>query len=176
MDGHQAQVFRLRRGILIQGALYSLFFAAAVSLYSALPFLDDPQEHGFPNKQLAYGMAAFGVVVFGSMLVGSLWMIAAYRLARISLAGDVLELRSVFGSRALLASQIDHVVWKHRPMGGRIVLESAERKSNIDRDSYSRADRLEIIGLIHSRVPANRHFGWPIFCHRIALPLIRILV
>ena len=90
MLGQMNASFRLRKRILIEGAVCAAFFLIVIVLYASLFFVADAKQFGFKNAQAAAAMAWIGTAIFGTMLLLSLWTIAAYFVEKFSLDGTTI--------------------------------------------------------------------------------------
>ncbi len=163
--------FRLRNAIRVQGLLSTLFFAAAALGSAAIPLLPNPEQHGFAAPNAAERVAALGVAVFGMMTILGAFLLTSYYRERVSIAGSRAEIRTAFRCREFDVADIEALNWRPIPLGGRLQFIVPGRKINLDLHGFGAADRLQMIRLFRRLIPAEKQLEWPMFCHKIALPL-----
>ena len=163
--------FRLRNAIRVQGLLSTLFFATAALGFAAIPLLPNPEQHGFAAPNAAERVAALGVAVFGTMTILGAFLLTSYYRERVSIAGSRAEIRSAFRCREFDIADVETLNWRPIPLGGRLQFIVPGRKTNLDLHGFGAADRLQMIRLFRRLIPAEKQLDWPMFCHKIALPL-----
>lgn len=161
------QTFRLAPNTKYQGIACTAFFLAMVIASASLFFLDDPVQSGFKGKNAAAAMGVIGVLLYGSMLVVSLYGWAAYYVERFTVDGTTLSLRTMMQRRRFDVGELQSLHWRR----GRLVFRTSDSTTRLDLSDYSRADRLQIIRALRKLVPTQSQDGWPMFCHKVALPL-----
>ncbi len=164
-------MFRLRKGILVQGVVGSIIFAVLLAACIANPLSDNPEQFGFGPPASPLGLAILAVPVCGTMLSLGVYMLAAYSVERVSVTGTRVRVRSVFQDRNFDANDVETLQWTPAPGAGGIVLWASGQKTRLGFEGYARADRLELIRLFRQLVPADRQNDWPLFCQKVALPL-----
>jgi hypothetical protein len=163
--------FRLSPKVKYKGIVFAVFFLAALAGYSSLLFLAEPGRHGFRDKPSAMVVGGFGIVVFGSMLLMSLYMWASYYATQFSIDGTTLMLRTLLRNRQLDVGELKSLKWRPHPHGGSVVFRTLSSKASLRFDGFKAADRLKIIRMLRDLVSDQIQEGWPLFCHKIALPL-----
>jgi hypothetical protein len=81
----------------------------------------------------------------------------------------------VIRKRQFDVTNVAQLIWNPTPHSGRIDLVAFGRKSRIDLQGYANADRLRMIRWFRRLIPLDKQQGWPLFCHKQALPLRRDL-
>jgi hypothetical protein len=112
-----------------------------------------------------------GVAVFGSMLLISIYIWAAYYVEQITIAGTMIRIRSMFQRQELDVTELQCLKWRGDSIGGSILFRVLGAKARVDLYGYDKDDRLRIIRALRDMVPPDVQEGWPMFCHKVALPL-----
>jgi hypothetical protein len=165
------KTFRVRKAFFYQGIGGSAFFLAAVIGSVGLFFLPDPAEHGFNGQQSVAMVGGMGVAVCGTMLLVSLYVVAAYYVERFTIQGTRISIRSVFRNHEFDVSEVQSLKWIAYPRGGRICFRLSGSTARFDLSEYNEADRLDMIRSLHDLVPPQVQDNWPLYCHKVALPL-----
>ena len=163
--------FRLRKMVKYQGMAYSTLFLAALIGCISIFFLEEPAKHGFKDAQSVARVGGLGVVVSSTMLILSIYTWLSYYVERFRFDGTLLSIRSMLQNRQFDVSEIECVRWKVYPIGGRIRFRVYGSRACLDLHGYSRSDRLRIIRALRNLVPVNKQQDWPMFCHKVAVPL-----
>ncbi|HEV3339011.1 MAG TPA: hypothetical protein VG125_01605 [Pirellulales bacterium] len=150
---------------------YSVFFLAAVVGSASAFFLPDPTEHGFKDEQAVVLVGGGGVALFGAMLLLSIYVCAAYYVERFTIKGTRIAIRSLLRNRDFDVSELQSLKWIAYPQGGSIRFQVLGSRARLDLSEYSKADQLEIIRSLHDLVPPDVQVNWPLYCHKVALPL-----
>jgi hypothetical protein len=164
------ETFRLSPTIKYQRIAFVAFFLAVLIAYSSVFFLEDPAKHGFKGEHSATVIGGMGIAVFGAMLLVSLYMWAAYYVERFAINGTMLSVRSMLQNRQFDVSELQSLKWQNCPGGG-IRFRVLGSKARLDLHGYSKDDRLRIIRALRELVPSQIQDGWPMFCHKVSLPL-----
>ncbi len=165
------QSFRLRKAIKHQGMAFTAFFLAAVAAYSSLLFLNDPAKHGFKGEHSIAIMVGLGWAVFGSMLLISIYIWSTYYVEQITIDGTMIRIRSMFQRQEFDVTELQSVKWRAHPIGGSILFRVLGAKARVDLNGFHKDDRLRMIRVLRDLVPPHMQEGWPMFCHKVALPL-----
>lgn len=165
------ETFRLAKKVKYQGMACTACFLAAVLGYSTIFFLEEPAKHGFKGEDSVAFVGWMGIAVFGTMLLVSIYIWAAYYVERFTINGTTLSVRSMFQNRRFDACDIQSLRWRVYPKGGSIRFRILGCNARLDFDGYENHDRLQIIRALRELVPSEMQEGWPIFCHKVALPL-----
>ncbi len=163
--------FRIRKSILVQGLAFTLLFLSATLASAGVPFFAELAQRGLERDQSAPIVGGIVTFVFGAMTLLGVYMLLACYVERVTVAGTVLSVRSVFGNRQFDAAAVDKLAWKTRPVGGRIDCFVAGRRTTVELNGYSMDDRLRLVRLFRGFVPEEKQADWPMFCQKIALPL-----
>jgi hypothetical protein len=139
--------------------------------YISLFFLDEPAKHGFKREHSAAVLGGAGIALFGTMLLGSLYMWTAYYVERFTITGSVISIRSMLQNCQFDISELQALKWQNYPAGGGIRFRILGSKARLDLNGYSESDRLRIVRALRGLVPSDVQEGWPMFCHKVALPL-----
>ena len=121
-------------------------------------------------------LSAVGVPLFGALALLGVYQWVAYYRERVAVAGTTIFLQTVFHQFGCEVAQLDRLVWRYTPLGGQIKFRAADRHAKIDLHGYDQADRLRMIRTFHNLLPLERQEGWPLFCHKQALPLRKRLL
>jgi hypothetical protein len=151
-------------------AFAALFFAAAIGGPLYLASLEDPAAHGFKGEHSLTITATAVIVVFGGFGLLSCYVFAAYHRYRLTLTASGLVVRGLFSETAIEFSDIDRLDW-HTNNFGHVRIRAARKRCLIEMASHPRTDRVRIIEMLRPHVPAEKQVGWPMFCHKVALPL-----
>ncbi len=165
------QTFRLRKAVKYQGMAFTAFFLAAVAGYISIFYLKEPAKHGFEDPNSVAFVGWMGIVVFGTMTLASIYMWAAYYVERLTINGTTLSIRSIFQQRQFDISELQCTKWRIHPLSGSILFRVLGSKTRLDLQGFSKDDRLQIIRALHDTMPSHVQEGWPLFCHKVALPL-----
>jgi hypothetical protein len=163
--------FRLRKGILYQGLAFTLICLAVTLLHCALFFIENPQAHGFKDKQAVKNVAYFCLVVYGSFTLLSAYVLTAYFVEHIGFYGTMICIRSVFQNKQFDVSSIQELRWISRSKGGKLRLRTTTNKAILHLHGFSKEDKLQIIHILRQLVPLDVQTGWNEFCHFVALPI-----
>jgi hypothetical protein len=163
--------FRLRKRIKHQGMAFVAIFLAIMAALSSVFFLKDPAKHGFHGEHSVAVFGVFGLTVLGAMLLMSIYIWATYYVARFTINGTTLSIRSMFKNRQFDVSEVRRLTWRVDPMGGTIRFRLLGSKACLELYGYAKEDRLAIIRALRDLVPSHVHEGWPQFCNRVALSL-----
>ncbi len=166
-----SETFRLRKTVKYQGMAFTTVFLAALVGYSSIFFLEEPAKHGFKGEHSVAVVGGMGVAVFGMMLLMSLFLWAAYYVERFTITGTMLSIHSIIRSRKFDVSELQCLKWRVYPMGGSIVFRLLGSRARLDLHGYSKDDRLRIIRQPCTISPSRVQEEWPLFCHKVALPL-----
>jgi hypothetical protein len=156
------QVFRIRRGILVQGGLFTAIYAAATAAIAWLALLDVPRS---------LLVACMGIAVFGSMTLLSVYMLLAYSRETVKISETSIQIRSVFHQRSFDALQIERLTLKGVHGNASLVFDAVGRRTRLNLYGYGPEDCLQLTRLFRNIVPGEHQVGWPLFCHRVAIPL-----
>jgi hypothetical protein len=165
------ETFRLSKKIKRQGIAFTAIFLAVLVAYSSIFFLDEPAKHGFKGKNSVAVVGGMGIAVFGGMLLLSIYMWRAYYVERFSVDRTMLTVRSMLQNRQFDVSELKRLKWSVYPAGGSIVFRVLGSRARLDLHGYDKSDRLQIIRVLRDLVPHDVQEGWPLFCHKVALPL-----
>lgn len=165
------ETFRPRAAEKYVAMVCTAFFLVAVIVYLSIPLLDDPVKHGFKREGSALFMAALGTAVFGTMLLLSIYSWVAFYFNSVTIADDMIEIRSVLRDRHFDLHKLQCLKWRIYPARGSVCLLAAGAKARLSLDPYSEHDRLRIIQRLRETVSPAVQEGWPMFCHEVALPL-----
>ena len=166
------RTFRLRRSILIQGIGFLLIYlTVTIGGAVVLLLIKEPQTQGFKDAESVKIMFGMWVSVFGTMTVLSVYMLIAYCMERLSIKDQRIHVRSVFQNRHFEATEVDRLVWKTTPKGGKLTFYVSGQKTAMHFNGFRREDRLPIIRVLRDLIPEGKQDGWPLFCSKIALPL-----
>lgn len=165
------ETFRLRKTVKYQGMAFAVLFLVVLVGYSSIFFLKEPAKHGFKGEHSVALVAGMGIAVFGTMLLMSIYVWAAYYVERFTINGTMLYIRSIFQNRQFDVSELESLKWRIRPIGGSVFFRVLGSKARLDLHGYSKDDRLRIIRALHDLVPPQVQEDWPLFCHKVALPL-----
>lgn len=165
------ETFRLRKSVKYQAMAFTAFFLAAMLGYISIFYIKEPAKHGFKGPQSIAFVGWMGIAVFGTMTLASIYMWAAYYVERLTINGTTLSIRSIFQNRQFDISEIQFLKWRIHPFGGSILFRTQGSKTRLDLHGFSKDDRLRIIRALHNLVPSHVQEGWPLFCHKVALPL-----
>lgn len=163
--------FHLSPKVKHQGIGCALLFLVAVVGYSSLLFLAEPEQHGFKGRPSVLVVSGMGIVVFGSMLLLSLYMWASYHATLFSINDTKITIQKLFQNHELGVNDLKLLKWRVYPSRGSVLFRTSSSKSSIALDGFSRADRLKIIRILRAFVSDQLQEGWPLFCHKVALPL-----
>jgi hypothetical protein len=165
------QTFRLQKTVKYQGMAFTAVFLAAILGYTSIFFIKEPAKHGFKGPHSVAFVGWMGIVVFGTMTLASIYMWAAYYVERLSINGTTLSIRSILQKRQFEISELQCLKWRIHPFGGSILFRMLGSKTRLDLRGFGIDDRLRIIRALHDLVPSHVQEGWPLFCHKVALPL-----
>ena len=111
------------------------------------------------------------LAVFGFMLSVSLYTLAYYFVERVTFRGTHVTIRTLFGTRDVDLDQLDSLSWRYPPIHGAIHVLAVDKRTKLSLHGYAKSDRLQIIRILRDLAPFEKQFGWPEFCHHVALPL-----
>jgi hypothetical protein len=122
-----------------------------------------------PQDALVYFLCfCLGVSTF--FLGGSLYLLLGYWKFSLTFRyGRLIENRIVRQKEIALATT-DALHWRHL---NNVVVQSGAARIKIELENFTVEERLRIIRHLRQSVPATVQVGWPMFCHRFALPLAR---
>ena len=167
-----SESFRLRKSILVQGIVCTLLFMVATIGSVSVMFLYEPEKQGVKGEHSAANFASLSpAVFFGGMTTLSVYTLLAYYVEHVAIMGTRILVRSVFQNRQFEASDVGTLVWKAIPVGGRLDLWVPNQRTKVDLHGFRDEDRLRIIRLFRGLIPEEKQVDWPLFCHKIALPL-----
>jgi hypothetical protein len=149
----------------------SALFLTAVLLSLGLLFLEEPEKHGFHGGHSRAILVGMSVALYGTMLLGSLYTWRSYYVERLTIDGTTLWIQSMFQDHRFDVSELERLKWNSRPASGRIRFETPSLQASLDLAGYGTADRLRIVRVLVELVPDDLQENWPMFCHKIALPL-----
>jgi len=165
------ETFRSSKKVKYQGMAFTACYLAAVVAISSVFFLEEPAKHGFKGEHSVAVVGGMGIAVFGSMLLMSIYYWVAYYVERFTIQETMLSIRSMFQDRQFDVSEIESLTWKVFPRGGSIRFQVLGSKARLYLQGYEKHNRLQIIRTLRNLVPPEVQAGWPMFCHKVALPL-----
>lgn len=165
------ETFRIRKIVKYQGIAFTALFLAAVVGVSSVFYLEEPAKHGFKGEHSVVVVGGLGILVFGTMLVMSIYTWIAYYAERFTIDGTALSIRTMLQNRPFDVSELERMEWSIYPRGGSLRFRVLGSKARLDLYGYSKEDRLRIIRELVGLVPHQIQENWPLFCHRVALPL-----
>ena len=163
--------FRQEKKAKYLGMVLTATFFVAVVGSACIFFIEEPAKHGFKGELSVVVVGGCSIALYGTMLLLSIYAWAAYYVERFTVEGTMLSIRSMFQDCQFDASELECVKWKVYPRGGRLRFRVLGSKARLDLQGYSKDDRLRIIRALHDLVPPGLQEGWPMFCHKVALPL-----
>jgi hypothetical protein len=160
------ETFRLGKHVRLLGTAYVAIYVLACLAYGSLLLIDEP----FGDGRSGFPVGVMGLCVFGPMLVMSCFYLASYYAEQFSIDGDKLAVRSILQNRQFSIADIESLRWTTTPSSGvRLRVRGMNVRLNVS--GYGKADRLRIIRILRGIVPAEVQIGWPMFCHKVAIPL-----
>lgn len=163
--------FRLGKKIKYQGMAFTACFLVALIASSSIFFLDDPAKQGFKGEHSVAVVGGMSVAVSGIMVLMSIYIWAAYYVERLTINGTMLSIRSMLQNRQFDVSELACLKWRVYPIGGSIKFSVLGSTARLDLYGYDKEVRLQIIRALRELVPPRIQEGWPMFCHKVALPL-----
>jgi hypothetical protein len=100
----------------------------------------------------------------------SIWSILVWKGVSVILHGGNLILQGVFSRRELKLSEIEVIRWSLYSHG-QIKIETATEVGTINLFYFKKEEQLWMIQFFRSHFPETEQENWPLFCHKIALPL-----
>jgi hypothetical protein len=161
-----ARVFRVRKYYRNVG-IVCLFFFAAVGIASVWAILE-----GVPPERRPFAVwFALFLALFWSCWTGlSLWLLLAYCRESLELADGQVVTQGVFRRKQLLLDSVTDARWKHMKSGA-IRLRTMTERLTINFDNFEPTERLWLIYVLRSRLPATVQRNWERFCLKVAIPL-----
>jgi hypothetical protein len=163
--------FRLGKKVKYQGMTLTACFLVFLAACSSVFFLEEPAKHGFKGEHSVVVVGGMSVAVFGTMLLMSIYIWVAYYVERLTVDGTMLSIRSMFQNRQFDVSELRCLKWRIYPLGGSIKFGVLGSNARLDLHGYDKKESLQIIRVLRKLVPPQAQEGWPIFCHKVALPL-----
>ncbi len=163
--------FRVRRSLLVQSIVCTLFFLALAVACVSVALVDEPEQYGFKGEHAVIFCVLLGIVFWGGWTLLGIYTVLAYRLQGVNVVGTSILVKSVFGDHQFDISDVRGLVWNSRTRGGRLEFHALDRRPQLDLYAYAPAERLRMIRVFQGLVPADRQDGWPMFCQQVALPL-----
>jgi len=161
-----ARVFRVRKHYRNVGIVGLLFFSAVgIASVWAIWGLGPPDRRAF-----AVWFASFPALFWGCFSGLSLWILLAYWRENLELADGQVVTQGVIRRRQLLLNSVTDARWKHMKSGA-IRLRTMTERLTIYFDNFEPTERLWLIYVLRSLLPATAQRNWELFCLRIAIPL-----
>jgi len=150
--------------VVVYFVITALLLAVAfyVELHSERPFAGQ-------RRTPALGLIALGFI-FCFM---ALWTLdfARFHGEVLFITDESIATRWPFKKRLLNLGEIEKLRWTRLKQAARVQLMSRDEKVWVELSAFTAPDRLRIIRLLRKLVPEVRQEDWPLFCHRVALPL-----
>jgi hypothetical protein len=156
-------VFFVRRGYFTLG-LTCLIGFVVVGIASAYGVWIDAA----PDRRL-WGVLFFSSF-WGIMASLSAWTLLAYWRESLTIANGSVRQQGVVRQRELQLKDVNQAEWR-LVKGGGLKLGTSSETVTIYLDNFEPGERLWLIRHFHNWVPEGIQENWPLFCHRIAVPL-----
>ncbi len=165
MNYESDRCFRLGRGFLYTGVACTIFFALMAIGSTAMAFWNLDGSFRQPKE----AAVVFGVFwTFWTAL--GIWLIFAYRRYRLCVGPNGIRQVGCFRKQAIAFDGLSRAEWR-TSMHPSLVLHGPGGKLTVYFDSFSRAERREIIELLHNRVDEQIQQNWMPFESHSLTPL-----
>jgi len=150
--------YRPRRYYLIAGVLGATFFSTngIVSFVAAYWNIDG----SFPRPLLA--AIIFGIF-WSAMLLLSVWVLLAYFREHLIVDRTAITQHGILRSTSVRIADATEIKWRRIPLGGSIVIRTANRKIKIYFDNFAANQRDELIAFLHGTFASEIQQGWSVF-------------
>ncbi|MFH1301309.1 MAG: hypothetical protein ABIK07_09620 [Planctomycetota bacterium] len=106
------------------------------------------------------------------MAAFSFWYMLVWKYVSVTLQNGNIALKGVFFNREVKLCDIEVVHWSLHSHG-QIKVQTALETGKINFLYYTKAERLWLIQYFRDHFPENQQQNWPLFCLKIALPLLK---
>lgn len=165
MSPSPASTYHLKRGLRHLGLLGGLFFAA-IGVLSIVVSLLNP-DGSLQRPVLA--ALVFGVF-FGSFTGLFAWLFYTHRTYRLHLSESQISQLGPARSCRVSPAEISQALWRTRPRGGSLQLQTATSRFVIEFDLFTRTDRAAVIETLRQIIPTHLQHNWGEFHSRFEAP------
>jgi fatty acid desaturase len=150
--------YRPRRYYLIVGVLGATFFSTMgiVSFVAAYWNIDG----SFTPPLLA--AIIFGIF-WSAMLLLSVWVLLAYFREHLIVDRTAITQHGILRSTSVRIADATEIKWRRIPLGGSIMIRTANRKIKIYFDNFAANQRDELIAFLHGTFAPEIQQGWSVF-------------
>jgi hypothetical protein len=156
-------VFFVRRGYFTLG-LTCLIGFVVVGIASAYGMWIDAA----PDRRL-WGVLFFSSF-WGVMASLSAWTLLAYWRESLTISNGSVTQQGVIREREIQLEDVNAAEWR-LVKGGGLKLRTSSETVSINLDNFEPGERLWLIRHFRDSLPDGVQVNWPLFCHRIAVPL-----
>ena len=159
------QVFRPQKHFLTEGVTCLIFFGLICFGGGYVMWLSAPVDRRVYSIPFAAGCWLFIAPLF-------IWSILVWKYVSVTLQNGNVALKGVFFCKEINLSDIEIVHWS-LSSHGQIKIQTAVERGTINFYYYTKAERLWLIQYFRNHFPEDQQQNWPLFCLKIALPLLK---
>lgn len=160
-----SRVLRPEKGFLTGGIISLIFFSFVFFGFGFFMWFSAPDD------RRVYSIP-FVACIWLPMAAYSFWYMLVWKYVSVTLHNGNVALKGVFFNREIKLSDIEVVHWSLHPHG-QIKVQTALETAKINFLYYTQEERLWLIQYFRDHFPEDQQQNWPLFCLKIALPLMK---
>lgn len=160
-----SRVFRPEKDFLTGGIINLIFFSFVFFGFGFFMWLSAPVD------RRVYSIP-FSACCWLPMAAFSFWYMLVWKYVSVTLQNGNITMKGVFFNREINLCDIDVVHWGLHSHG-QIKVQTALERGTINFYYYTKAERLWLIQYFRNHFPEDQQQNWPLFCLKIALPLLK---